>query len=161
MQRSDGIMFLRQNTGAILILFAFIIPIALTIMGLVINISYQLTIKEELQNAAIAGAHAGAIIISKGGNAVKNTSINIIKKNLHSTTLLDNTDIDVRIGYYDPKYSRFTENIQKTNAVKILLKNKQLLIFTTWISKKLFNESAHVVAYHNSSKDRIFISQVK
>ncbi|NQY43667.1 MAG: hypothetical protein HRT87_10025 [Legionellales bacterium] len=164
MKKNNACHKLRSRNGAILILFIFIVPLFFIILGLVINISYFMTIKGKIHNAAIAGAHAGALAISQQEPAtVKVISRKMINKNLSNKNLLDDLDININIGYYDPKFSSFSTNTSKLNSVKVslLYKGKKSTNFIKFLSKTIFQEHIQIVAYISNNQGKIIISQIE
>jgi len=111
------------NRGSIVVLIALSIAVLIAMAGLVIDLGYMYSVKSKLQNAADAGALAGAQRLN--GTAFTNQTgarSEAVKFATFNFSLVLNPNQDVVVGFWDSAFRHFTSVVpvnKVANAVKV------------------------------------------
>lgn len=124
-----------NQNGAIAIVTALLLTAFLGLAALGIDSGYMVATKNELQNAADAGALAGAWQLSNGEdeNAIKQTVLDTVGKNKASNGNISLNFEDITIGKWDWISKKVRppnpKKNEKDDAVQVTIQNHNLNLF--------------------------------
>lgn len=139
---------MNNQNGGIAIITALLLTAFLGLAALGIDSGYMVATKNELQNAADAGALAGAWQLSKGGdeNAIKDTAKDTVGQNKASNGNISLELSDITIGKWDLEERKFTiSSLEDANAVKVSIQNHDLNLFFRSDNESLGAEAVAIV----------------
>ncbi len=135
-----------NERGVVLILAAILIPVLLGFAGLAIDLGWLYFNKLGMQNAADAGALAGAFQLKKGQSyasiqamARHDTSVNGYTEGLNGTTVIVNTP---------PTSGKFSDN---TSYVEVIINQQVDTFFIRFVYTPVISVSGRAVAGFSSS----------
>jgi Flp pilus assembly protein TadG len=99
----------RRRRGNILVLSAFLLVVLLVLIALSADIGYMYSVKARLQNAADAGACAGAVATPEGSEAARAAAIEFAEKNQLYPGEFTVGNADVELGTWDEATATFTK----------------------------------------------------
>lgn len=142
---------LSKSDGAIVILFAFLLPGLLLILAYFIETGYRLYQKEHLLNIAISSCHAGAIEIKNGKSPNSDFVLNYINNNY--PTKLTSKEVLATTGFYAKSRKIFNKRSNVINAFRVsVTKDSNISLFT-----KLLHKKQTVIATAFIDKDQIIV----
>lgn len=173
----------KDNKGISAVIVAVMITALIGFAALALDIGHLMVVRGELQNAADAGALAGArvlIIQEEDGDVIVNTNANLEAYNAAIANNSDNdaveinfgngNDLDVRRGRWDedtlvfydfendPQYDSLDPFYN--NAVKVTARRSAAYsIFATIFGKESFPASATAIAYRGHSGENVVYDQ--
>ena len=150
-----------SNKGAILIWMAFVLPVSLVLLSLVIDIGYQILILNKLQIAADVGAHTGVIEIRENNNTVLKSTSKQIMKNISREIKLSKEDIQIKTGIWNTTNNTLFATKKNPNAVKVKISTRNNFFFNKHINLQLNSISAVSIAYQNNKSHSSKIIFVK
>ena len=134
----------------ILPLAAVLLVLVFAFLAFSIDVGFMAMTKGELQNAADAGALAGAAELPRGEAGAKAEAAAVAGENTVVSEAVDVPASDVELGYWDVTARTFAPGAAVPNAVKVVARRRdQALFFGPVIGTDTFTQSAEAIAAVN------------
>jgi len=127
MDTEGRLRYRKRQQGSMLVLIAFAIVVLIAMTGLVVDLGYMYSVKAKLQNAADAGALAGAGRITRQStlanytgarNGAKQFADINFNLTLDTNAATNNPDGDIVLGFWN--HTSFHPSANPVNAVKVV-----------------------------------------
>jgi hypothetical protein len=120
-----------SRRATVVVVTALLLVVLLGMVAFAVDIGYILLVKNHLQVAADAAAHAGVNDLGKGNDAAVATAKAVAQANIaggrNDWVVLQNQDVTV--GRWDSSTKTFTPNSPASNAVKVVAVRDPLNLF--------------------------------
>lgn len=131
MSHKDG--FIRMETkvkrkGTVLVFTAVMMTVLIGFASLAIDVGHMYALKARRQNAADAGALAGAAVMFDEFGLNKSLAVHTVKEYVRKNDF-DDVEIDIRIGKFINGQLIETHNVPDVNAIQVTVKRNEILFF--------------------------------
>ena len=137
----------RPRRGAVIVLAAVLLVALLCVVAFAVDFGYIVMVKTQLQNAADAGALAGAGSLRDGSAEAKNSAETFAE--MHPVANL-NVDVkptqDIELGRWDHRAFAFSSAEEEVDAVRVTCRHSARLFFAKVFGKTSADLSASAVA---------------
>lgn len=142
----------RRRRATVVVATAVFLIVLLAMVAFAVDIGWMMLVKNHLQVAADAAAHAGISNLAAGNAAAKATAIQVAAANYagrpDQPVVLAATDVEV--GLWDTATRTFTPNSPSSNAVKVrAVRDPLYLFFAPAIGIRSVRVSAEAIAMVN------------
>ena len=137
----------RSRRGAVIVLSAFLMIVLIAMVAFAIDTGYILTVRTEMQNAADAGALAGAAAMANGTSAAREAALNYVTSNHVGPTAFDPENVSIEFGQWNAGSRSFVESADNPKALRVLLDlDDTPLFFGRALARDKFDTQAQAIA---------------
>ena len=146
-----------RRRGTVLVLSAVLIAILVAFVALAVDVGYIMYVRNQLQNAADAGALAGAGVLRDDASVVASTAESFAELNAVAASNADVRPSDIQVGHWD-NLSRVFSTAGEPNAVRVTCRldeargNSPALFFARVFGNSTINLNATAVALAKPSR---------